>query len=145
MIKRNRDLRKENPAAPFSTAGRYSSNFRSNRGFRAPILARRRHWSVVLVAACAPVHRFCRAQDADSYTADAQHSESDVFHGMIHERRINWVDAASDDRKMTGRNVLCASARLRIRNVNRSVLNLHVRELFAILISVTGGPFAVTQ
>src|SRR5260370_32601361 len=46
---------------------------------------------------------------------------------------------------MTGRNVLGAGAGLRIRNVYSSVLNFHVRELFAVLVSVTSVPFAVAQ
>src|ERR1700722_6373236 len=46
---------------------------------------------------------------------------------------------------MTGGNVLGTSAPLRIRNFYSSVLNFHVRELFAVLVAVTSVPFAVTQ
>src|ERR1700687_5662948 len=101
--------------------------------------------SSVLVASCAPVPGLGSAQDAKSHAADAQHTESDVFYSMVHKRRIDRVYAASDDRKMAGRNVLGARARLRIGDVDGSVLNFHIRKLFAVLISVTGGPFAVAE
>jgi len=35
--------------------------------------------------------------------------------------------------------------RLRIRDVHYAVLNLHISELFAVLVTVSGGPFVVAQ
>src|SRR5712672_1145516 len=98
---------------------------------------RRDHPSAfVLGAPIAPVPSLGCAEYAKGHAADAQHTESDIFHCVIHERRIDRVNTASDDREMTGRNVLCTGARLRICDVDYSVLNLHISELFAVLISV---------
>src|SRR5260370_30820214 len=101
------------------------------------------NWTIVLVAARAPVPRLGPAKDTSSHAADAKCAEADIFNCVIHKRWIHRIDCASYRRLMTGVDVLRASARLRIRDVYGSVKNLHVGELFAILIAVTRVPFAI--